>query len=266
MEILQLIFLGLAVGLLSSFFGIGGGSLIVPVMYGLYIQLPPTMVVSISLGSIFIIATSNVYKFNKQKLLPNKDLIINFVIFCSIGAFLGAQVVYLIDTKLAKFVMGIILAFMVLKILFMKKIEIAETDNYSPHKTAFAFTGFAGAFISSITGLGGGIIFTPVFMNILKVPTKRVSPYSNLAMLITTLIGVIPHLFVELKGEEIFKQAWLNQAFVGQVNLAIIGIIATASLLTSSIGVKLNSTVPTQTKKYLLAVLIAVFSIKLLFF
>ena len=267
MEILQLIFLGLSVGLLSSFFGIGGGSLIVPVMFTLYHNLSPAVVVPISLGSIFIIAAGNIYKFKKLNLLPSKELTLNFFIFCSLGAFIGTQIVYLIDTKMAKLSMGIILFFMVIKLLFLTKIENNDNSHYLPKKLPFAFTGFFGAFLSSITGLGGGIIFTPVFANILKVPTRMVSPYSNLAMLVTTFIGVLPHFFIDLEaGDEVFKDAWISGLFIGHVNLGIILIISLAGFTTSILGVKLNSKVSAKTKNYLLCFLLSLFSAKLLFF
>lgn len=255
--------LGLAVGLISSFFGIGGGSLIVPVLYTLYNGISPAIVIPISLGSIFIVVALNLLKFSKLKLLPPKNIIFNFVIFCSLGAYLGAQVVYLIDNKMAKFSMGIILILMVLKLIFLKQ-NNNDDEDYIPNNIAFAFTGLLGSFISSITGLGGGIIFTPFFMNILKVPTKKVSPYSNLAMFITTFIGVLPHLFNEIPTKLQFGIPAIDRFFIGHVNFAFITLIAIFATFTSSIGVKLNGKVNNKLKKRLLAFLLTIFAIKLL--
>lgn len=266
MEFVQLVFLGAVVGFVSSFFGIGGGSLIVPVLYGLYDNIPPSIVISVSLGSIFIIVTGNTYKFYKQKLLPPKSVIINFLIFCTIGSFIGSQIVYLIDNKMAKLSMGIILVLMVAKILFLKKIETPDNNEYKPNTILFAFTGFFGAFLSSITGLGGGIIFTPFFMNILRVPTKRVSPYSNLAMMITTFIGVFPHLFIEYKNDFRFESFLNEEVMIGNVHFGLIAIISLAAFFSSHFGVKYNSKISSQKKKYLLAILLFIFSLKLLIF
>jgi uncharacterized membrane protein YfcA len=167
---------------------------------------------------------------------------------------------------MAKMSMGVILIFMIIKLLLPSKKLTEENKNYVPQNIPFALTGLMGAFISSITGFGGGIIFTPVFMNVLKVPSKLVSPYSNLAMLITTLIGVIPHLFSTPIATVFFNYPWLNDCFVGYVNFGIIGIIALSAYGTSSLGVVLNSKVSPQVKKYLLSFLLCLFSIKLLFY
>lgn len=266
MEFVQLFTLGLAVGFLSSFFGIGGGSLIVPVLYAMYDKIPPSIVIPISLGSIFIIVLLNTYKYFKQKLLPKRDLILNFIIFCGVGAYLGSEVVYLINNQMAKFSMGIILILMVVKLLLMKKKETPDHEDYKPNKILFALTGLLGSFLSSITGLGGGIIFTPFFMNILRVPTIRVSPYANMAMAVTTLIGIAPHLFKENSSNFRFENFYNESVMLGNVHFGIIVLIAISASLTSPLGVKLNLKVSANLKRSLLAALLSFFALKLLFF
>lgn len=264
MEITQLFVLGLTIGFMSSFFGIGGGSLIVPVLYMLYPKLPASVVIPISLGSIFIVTLTNTFKFAKHKLLPPKIIIINFILTCSLGSFTGSQILYLIDTSMAKKSMGIILLFMVIKLLIFKSKNNPE-EGFKPSNILLSTTGFIGAFISSTTGLGGGIIFTPIFINIIKVPLKYVSPYSNLAMAIATFIGLTPHLF---KENEImyFNNDLMNNGFVGNVNFTFITIIAFGAFFSSSWGVKFNNIAGQKLKKSLLSSLLLLFSIKLLFF
>lgn len=264
-EIIQIILLGPIVGFLSSFFGIGGGSLIVPVLYGLYPKITPSIVIPISLGSIFFIVSLNIFRFSKQKLLPPKDIIINFAIFCGIGSWSGSQIVHLINAQMARFSMGIILILMIFKIFFFKNKPMPNKDkNRVPDSLTFAMVGFVGAFISSITGLGGGLIFTPFFMSILKVPTAKVSPYSNLAMLITTFIGVLPHFFNSTQKLMIFKTPWLNHTFIGDVNYFLVGAIVIPAMFSAQLGVKLNRKVEDKNKKLLLSILLSIFAGKLL--
>jgi uncharacterized membrane protein YfcA len=264
MEIFQLFILGLVIGFMSSFFGIGGGSLIVPVLYTLYPKLPAAIVIPISLGSIFVVTLINTFKFAKKKLLPPKNIIITFLITCSIGGLLGTQVLYLIDTAMAKKAMGIILIFMVVKLLVFKTKD-HPIESFKPSKGLLGTTGFLGAFISSITGLGGGIIFTPIFINIIKVPLKLVSPYSNMAMVVATFIGVVPHIFIQ-NSEKYFNNEIMNMGLVGNVNFTFISIIAFGAFFSSSLGVKYNGLVKPRTKKALLVLLLLIFSVKLLFF
>ncbi|MAX67375.1 MAG: hypothetical protein CME66_10610 [Halobacteriovoraceae bacterium] len=264
MEITQLLVLGSVIGFLSSFFGIGGGSIIVPTLYTLYPNLPASIVVPISLGSIFFICLKNTISYGRNKLLPPKEIIGAFLLSCFIGGFLGTKLLYFIDTNLAKKIMGFLLLAMVVKLLVFKS-RHQDDQNFSPSFISFSIVGFIGSLISSITGLGGGIIFTPIFLNILRVPLKKVSPYSNLAMVFATFIGVIPHIF-QTRKNIYFQSDFLSSFFIGNVNFFFILIITLGALFSSRIGIKANNLAPPKTKKALLALLLLGFSSKLLLF
>ncbi len=263
MELIQLIFLGNIIGVISSFFGIGGGSIIVPILYTLYPLLPASIVVPISLGSIFIVATNNVYLFHKKNFLPTRKITITLIISCLVGSIIGALILRFIDTPLAKNAMAVILVLMVLKIIFYRP----KTKNNSAPTNASVFPysilGLIGSFLSSITGLGGGIIFTPAFISILKVPTKKVPAYSNLAMVVATLFGLIPHLFTT-SPLETFENPLLNSAYIGNVNIGVILLIASGGFISARIGVYLNTLVKENTKKKLLSLILLIFALKLL--
>lgn len=264
MDILILILSGAAVGFLSSFFGIGGGSLIVPTLYTLFPSLPPSAVISISLGTIFINSSINTIRFIKLKLTPGKTVFITFLITCTIGAFSGSQIVSSIDKDLAKRIIALTLFIIVAKLFLGKKSE----DHTSEHKDEplkLGVTGLSGSLLSSLTGLGGGIIFTPMFLSVVKLPLKKIPAYSNLAMLVANLIGVLPHLFSPLDSRSLGLGDIFNSSFIGSVNISMILILSASAFFTSKIGIKYNNSVSSQTKKYLLASLILILAIKMSF-
>ena len=263
MDIVILILSGATVGFLSSFFGIGGGSLIVPTLYTLFPSLPPSAVISISLGTIFINSSINTIRFIKLKLTPSKIVFITFLITCTLGAFSGSQVVGLIDKPMAKKVIAILLFVIVAK-LFLSKKKKDNQEEYKDNPVKLGITGISGSILSSLTGLGGGIIFTPMFLSVVKLPLKRVSAYSNLAMLVANLIGVIPHLFVPLNYSELKLGSFFTQSFVGSVNIAMILILSASAFFTAKIGIRYNESVSHQTKKYLLASLIFLLALKMI--
>ena len=55
-----------------------------------------------------------------------------------------------------------------IKTLFSKS-QNHEGELKEP-KFLLGLTGFIGAFMSSITGLGGGIIYVPMFLSLIKLP------------------------------------------------------------------------------------------------
>ena len=262
MEFIILFFSGSLIGFLSSFLGIGGGSLLVPILYSLYPQLTAPHIISISLGSIFIISFGNTISFYRKGLTPPIKTIAIFVITCGVGGVIGSQVLYLIDTFMAKKAMACILLLMGIKILFLKGPK-KETEK-SPSNISMGFTGVLGSFISSITGLGGGIVFTPIFLNVLKLPIKKVSAYSNLAMAIATFVGVVPHFFFKPETEiKLLSSSWLNYGFIGNVNLSIIGILFIGAFFSRKLGVHFNDKASPNLKKMILLVILISFSVKL---
>lgn len=262
MEFVILLICGGAIGFFSSFFGIGGGALIVPVLYSLYPNVTDTVVISTSLGTIFFITLINSYNFYLRKLTPPKKIIFNFLITASIGALLGSKFTYLIDTQVSKKIIAIILLVIVAKNLFYK-VKL-EDHNVRDSHLNIALTGFFGSFISAISGLGGGVIFVPMLMSLVKLPPKRVSPYSNVAMVFATSIGAIPHLFTSLHNHNQLSPD-LNNYFLGQINYLIVLLLAVSAYFTSKLGVKFNDLVSETNKKNFLALVLLSLSLKMFF-
>jgi uncharacterized membrane protein YfcA len=124
-----------------------------------------------------------------------------------------------------------------------------------------SLTGFLGALVSSVTGLGGGILFVPMLAGFAQIPLVYVSSFSNVAMSFATFTGVLPHmLYPTVKAHEQFYSHY----FIGHINYLFIAILFFGSFMTSKLGVKLNSTVSFEKKKYLLSIMLLGFGIKIL--
>jgi uncharacterized membrane protein YfcA len=262
MEIAYLICTGLSVGFVSSFFGIGGGIITIPMLFTLFPKLPAQAIIPVSLGLIFLNSTTNNYLFYKSKLNPSTKTYINFFITCVIGASIGSYVLYLIDSQMVKNVFGVLLVIVCIKTLASK--EKIQSGKLKEPQVLLGLTGFLGAFISSITGLGGGIIYVPMLLSLIKLPIKYISPYSNAAMMFATLIGIIPHFFNPLDTTNFNLSSFYDQGFVGHVNLVFILFLYLGSIVSSKVGTKLNTKVSFNTKKYLLSLLLVIFSIKMI--
>jgi uncharacterized membrane protein YfcA len=266
MDFLTLLFLGSTVGFVSAFFGIGGGSIIVPVLYMLYPKLPITIVIPISLGTIFLASGLNSIRFYKAKAFTDKKIILLFVLTCSIGSISGAFLTNSINTELGKKILACVLILSVFKILFYKAPDNLNQREKKIDGTKISLTGLLGSFISSITGLGGGIIFTPMLISVVKLPIKIVSPYSNLAMLVATFGGVFPHLFKTIHNPKVvlYLPKLVQNMFIGTVNYGIILIIFTTVFIGSKVGIHFNNKVEASLKKKLLAFVILTLILKLL--
>lgn len=260
MDITYLIITGMFVGFMSSFFGIGGGSLMMPILFMVYPDVPAQAIIPSSLGVIFLNSLINNYHFYKEDLTPTKNSIINLGITCAIGAGIGAYGLHYIDSLLVKKVFGGLMVLITAKVIFSKT-QNSNTDLKVDQKK-LAITGVSGSIISSITGLGGGIVFVPMFVSFMKLPLIYISPFSNVAMSFATLIGILPHFFYSVDLPN--AQGLYTHTFIGHVNYLFILALFSGSIITTKFGAKMNTKVSFGTKKALLATLLIIFAIKTL--
>jgi len=259
-ELLYLFFIGLSVGFVSSFFGIGGGSIMIPLLYIIFPKLPPQAIIATSLGTIFL--SSGLNSFRYKKILPPPRIISAILIASSIGAILGSQMLYSIPAPLIKKLFGVILFIATIKVFVSPK--AVDHKLLKIHDFKVFNTCLFGSILSSITGLGGGIIFVPLFMNLVKLPLRLISAYSNLAMMVTTFMGVLPHFFKEIN----YSNPWpvIDQSFIGHVSPILIGSLFSGAFIASKWGIKFNSTVSDKAKKYSLGIILLILSIKIILF
>lgn len=261
MEFFILFVTGLSVGIVSAFFGIGGGAIMVPVLYMLFPSLPPASIISISLGTIVLNTALNNWRFYKNNLAPSSKSIA-LILACSLlGALVGARLLYTIDATTLKKLFGFILLVIAIRTITSKK-KLEDHESYTEHPLALSFTCLFGSFISSITGLGGGAIFVPLLMGLVKLPIKLVSPYSNMAMMAASFVGLLPHLFNQ--GSFNLSSDLASSSFIGHVNILFILCLFFGAYISSKLGHKLHSDVSAKTKKRLLSALLFALAIKIL--
>jgi uncharacterized membrane protein YfcA len=177
MTLLILFLTGCLVGLISSFLGIGGGSVMVPILYWIMPELYPTEVIAISLSVIFVITFINIIIFKRQELIPGIREFVILLLSCGVGGFLGAYLLGYLDARTIKLIFATVLFLMLARVLLFKNYgndnEQMPTLNRS-FDLKLLITGLSGGLICGITGLGGGIVFTPMFWLFANFP-KNVS-------------------------------------------------------------------------------------------
>lgn len=260
MDISYLIITGMFVGFMSSFFGIGGGSLIMPILFMVYPEVPAQAIIPSSLGVIFLNSLINNYHFYKEGLAPSKKTVINLGINCAIGAAIGAYALHFIDSDLIKKIFGGLMILIAVKVILSKTQD--SNTQLKEDQTKIAITGFSGSVISSITGLGGGIVFVPMLVSYMRLPLIYISPFSNVAMSFATLIGVLPHFFYPI-GITVNQELYTH-TFLGHVNYMFILAIFSGAIFTTRLGARLNTKVNFKIKKILLSTILFVFAIKTL--
>ena len=103
-----LILLSLAVGFISSFFGVGGGVLMVPGLYMIFPELPHQTIISTSIGVIFFNGVLNSFNFYKKGKIPNIKMVSYLSLGMVLGGQLGSRLTYLFDQHTTKKLLAVI--------------------------------------------------------------------------------------------------------------------------------------------------------------
>lgn len=262
-----MIFFGTFVGLLSSFFGVGGGIIIVPGLYFLFPEIDPNIVISTSLGVIFINSMRVTYLYKKEKMIPAGDELVSIGLGSMLGVILGTYFLSFLSADMIKKVFAGFLMLIIAKNVFMRQKKKYEKQGKIEGRKGLRlfFIPFGGGIMSGVTGLGGGALMIPLFWQFLKVPFKKLPGFSNVAMFFIAIMGIIPHMLANrppLNGN-------LHQFAdfqVGHLNWAVVFFLVLGSFLTTKWGVRLNQKVPEKVNKWSFIFLLAVVSIKILFF
>lgn len=183
----ELLFLGLVVGALSGFFGIGGGTILVPLL--LWLGFDTKVAIGIS---VIQMVFSSIY----GSYLNNKKGTLDVVMVATIGAggFIGALFSGLLTTALSPFTLELIfLGFAIFALirLFMKTKEYSETKKV--HRVILFIIGLGIGAISMTIGVGGSLILVPILVGFLHVSLDKATSAGLFFVVFSSLSGFISH-------------------------------------------------------------------------
>lgn len=232
-----LIILGFFVGTLGTLIGAGGGFILVPVLVILFPQMPADAVTSISLAVVFLNAASGSFAYAKMKRIDYKSALV-FGLATLPGAIIGALVTSLIPRKAFDIILGVLLVVIALFLLIKPQQQSFATKKMLKNTTfrkltdadgveySYSFNIWLGVvlsffvgFLSSLLGIGGGIIHVPALTSLLNFPIHIATATSHFILAIMALTGTIVHL---MKGT--LQSGLQTAAFIG------IGVIIGAQL------------------------------------
>ncbi|MFH1076216.1 MAG: sulfite exporter TauE/SafE family protein [Pseudomonadota bacterium] len=270
--------LGLAVGLLSGLFGVGGGFLMTPllIMFG----IPPMVAAATDSNQIVAASTSGTYAHWK---IGNVDFKMGFLLLVGgfIGGLAGVRSITILKAlgnadftiKMTYVVMlGIVGTFMFLESLSSMRKKKVPAQPVAPEDSGFTrilkllplqtrfeksgithcalipvVLGFLVGFLAAIMGVGGGFLVVPVMIYLLKMPMRVVVGTSLFQILFTCI-------------EVTFLQAYTNHS--------VDFILAILLLLGSTVGAQIGAIWGRKMKadqlKILMATIVLAMTVKII--
>jgi uncharacterized membrane protein YfcA len=194
-----LVLLGLLVGTFGTLIGAGGGFLLVPILLLLYPNDSVETITSISLAVVFFNATSGSFAYARLKRIDYRTGVI-FAAAGTPGAILGSLATGLLPRGVFDVVFGLVL--IVLSSYLLLRGRVIE-GHEAPKQSRLLFgsvLSFGVGFLSSILGIGGGIIHVPLLIQFLNYPAHIATATSHFILAIMSFTGTMTHI---LSGEQV---------------------------------------------------------------
>ncbi|PAF47202.1 hypothetical protein BKH41_07940 [Helicobacter sp. 12S02232-10] len=189
--IFSYVIIGLTSGIGAGFFGMGGGTIIVPVMLTLGYSFEHAIGISV-MQMMFSSTFGSIINY-KKKLLNISD-----GIYAGIGGLIGASfsglILSVIDTKKLTILFLIITFYSFVKYAFNIKYS---TNAAPPIKSQFyqrlilILTGIITGIFAISLGIGGGLLMVPILGYYLGYESKRVVPLGLFFVIFSSISGTI---------------------------------------------------------------------------
>lgn len=241
-EQLWLVPLGFAAGVLGSILGLGGGIIVVPVLT--FFGYSPTLAASTSLFAAFSNAVASTISYTRQKRIQF-SIGLKLGLLSIPGTILGAYISSGITPSLFKILFGLVLIVSAIYIFINRKIE-SKQHNQSKQVMLFAVgASFFAGIISSLFGIGGGIVFVPLMVIVMGLSMKEAAPTSQFILLFASAAGLAAH---SALGHPDFIQALL---------------LAAGAFAGGFVGARLSVDIKEKRLKILVSIVMVAASIKL---
>lgn len=188
--IAELILVGIFIGTMAGFFGIGGGMLLVPILLVLGFEMKDAIGISI-VQMVFSSIYGSYLNYKKGSLLVGEGIFVGFGGF--VGGYIGGYVTQFISDTVLQFLFFGLLIFALFRLFFSQHHE--DDGATKTLNKALLFGIGLGIGIFSITlGVGGSIILIPILVGLLHYPIKKAVSAGLFFVVFSSVAGLISRL------------------------------------------------------------------------
>ena len=263
-SVVLLLVAGGIAGFLAGLFGIGGGIILVPILLFYFNSIGVSSLVAthLTFGTsllvvIFASSTSAYQHFKNGHVIWKSVLYLGLA--SVVGAWVGATVAADLPGKTLQRIFALVVTMAALRMLVEARKSTGEPmPNLAPPGLSLA--GFIAGFVSSLTGIGGGLLLVPMMYYFLRFPLKKSLGTSSATIVITATAGVVGYV---MKG---LDNPLLPPYTLGYVDYLNSIPIIIGTLLTARLGAMVAHKTNVDVLRKFFAVFLLVVAIKMFFF
>jgi uncharacterized protein len=232
---------GVATGLLAGLFGVGGGAIIVPVIYGVFglMNVPEELRMPLSVGtSLAVIIPTSIQSFRAHhaKGAVDMDILKLWAFPVILGVLLGATLARNAPASLFKLVFVGVASLTAAKLLFAS--DRWKLGDTMPTGFVMKLYGWAIGVLSSLMGIGGGQLAN-LFMTLYGKPIHQAIATSSGLGILISVPGAIGFMIAGWP-----KMSQLPPLSIGYVSLIGLLLIAPTSAFVAPYGARLAHRLP----------------------
>ena len=239
-----IVFAGVVTGILAGLFGIGGGAVIVPVLYEVFrvLDVPEEVRMQLCVGtSLAIIVPTNIrsYLAHRAQNMVLPDVLRQWAVPSVIGVAVGALAAAVAPAALFRLAFVVIASLIAVKLLLGR--ESWRVSDQLPSGIAMRAYGFLVGLASSLMGVSGGSVANAILTLHGKSIHNAVATSAGLGVPIT-IAGTVGYVLAGLP-----HLALLPPLSIGYVSLIGFAVMAPVASLTASYGARLAHRLPKRT-------------------
>jgi uncharacterized protein len=252
---------GVVTGILAGMFGIGGGAVIVPVLYEVFslLNVPDAVRMQLCVGTsiaIIVPTTYQSYLAHRVKGLIVPGVIRLWAVPAVLGVACGAAIAAFAPSAVFKIAFVVIATFIAVKFLFAG--ERWNIGNELPGKLPMTAYGFGIGLAGSLMGISGGSLSNIVLTLYGKSMHQAVATSAGLGVPIT-IAGTLGYIAAGLP-----HQSLLPPLSLGFVSLIGVAVMAPVSSLTAPFGARLAHRLSRRTLEIAFSIFLLLMALRFL--
>ena len=258
--LLALIATGIFAGILAGLLGVGGGIVIVPVLFFLFqsfgVSVDSAMLIATATSLATIVPTSiSSIRAHHQKGNVDLDLLKRWSAFVLIGVFVGSWLVTRVDGTMLSILFGVIATLSSLNMLFRG--GKPALFQQLPNRAGQTVMGSSIGFFSSMIGIGGGTLSVPL-LTLFNYPAHKAVGTAAAIGLLISLPGAVTMLLLGATPAD------APAGTFGLVNLVGFICIVPLTVLFAPVGAKLAAKLDASKLKKVFAIVLLITGMRML--
>lgn len=198
--IASLVALGGGVGFISGLIGIGGNSLMSPIMLWIFYKrlvYPVDSAIKTAFGTSLLVGMVTAligFLTHKNRIGWQKEIVIPLTIPLVVGAISGSYAAGVLSAGFLKTALRFALFLVSFYMIYGSIKEESHSYAFKFSKPLLWLSGFIIGFFASLVGMGGAVFTSIVFVNIFKYPIHKIVGITTFVQIFGALSGAIGYL------------------------------------------------------------------------